>query len=266
MASLDLGVNNLITLVDNKIGEENREPIILNGRPIKSINQFYNKKRAEIQEELAQTNRESPLNGWHRERSSIKLRKITDWRNQKIDDYMHKSSRFVINHCLEHNLGHIVIGKNDGWKQEINIGKRNNQNFVSIPFDKLIQQLQYKAQLVGIRVTIIDESYTSKCSALDLETIGKHEDHAYAGKRVKRGLFRTAFGILINADVNGALNILRKVIGDTFLKPFKRPRKFIEKVARHGACDAMIREDMGRHRGTRLPSRGYLCYPFKVCF
>jgi len=113
---------------------------------------------------------------------------------------------------------------------------------VAIPFDKLIQQIQYKAQLVGIKVTIVEESYTSKCSALDLEQITKHEDHAYAGKRVKRGLFRTALGIIINADVNGALNILRKVISDTFLK------LFIEKVAR------------------LIPSSGYLCYPFKVCF
>ncbi len=241
VASLDLGVNNLITLVDNKIGEENREPIILNGRPIKSINQFYNKKRAEIQEELAQTNQRKDSEALSPRRSSIKLREITDWRNKKIDDYMHKSSRFVINHCLEHNLGHIVIGKNDGWKQEINIGKRNNQNFVAIPFDRLIQQIQYKAQLVGIKITIVEESYTSKCSALDLEAIGKHEDRAYAGRRVKRGLFRTALGILINADVNAALNILRKVIGDNFLKPF------IQKVAR------------------LIPSRGYLCYPVKLC-
>jgi len=231
VVSLDLGVNNLITLVDNYMGEENREPIIINGGPIKSINQFYNKKRAEIQHSLSFTNR----------KSSSKLRKITDIRNEKIDDYMHKASRYVIDYCLENHLGHIVIGKNDGWKQEINIGKRNNQNFVAIPFDRLIQQIQYKAQLVGIHVTTVEEGHTSKCSALDLESIGKHEDHAYAGKRVKRGLFRTADGLLINADVNGALNILRKAKGDDFLKPF------VPKVAR------------------LIPSRGYLCYPIKVC-
>jgi len=254
VASLDFGVDNLITLVDNKMGEENREPIIINGKPIKSINQFYNKKRAEIQADnvvcsatqgKSRYNHNLPLsktadnNG---QRTSKELMKITDWRNEKISDYMHKTSRFVINYCVSHNLGHIVIGKNDGWKQEINLGKRNNQNFVAIPFDKLIQQIQYKAQLVGIKVTKVCENYTSKCSALDLEEIGKHEDHAYAGKRVFRGMFRTAFGILINADVNGALNILRIVIGDNFLKPF------IQKVAR------------------LIPSSGYLCYPFKVCF
>jgi putative transposase len=242
VASLDLGVNNLITLVDNLMGEENREPIIINGRPIKSINQFYNKKRSEIQAELSLNAVVQPLSSLNDKRTSKELIKITDLRNEKILNYMHKSSRFVINHCISHKIGHIVIGKNSGWKQEINIGKRNNQNFVAIPFDKLIQQIQYKAQLVGIKVTIVEESYTSKCSALDLEQITKHEDHAYAGKRVKRGLFRTALGIIINADVNGALNILRKVISDTFLK------LFIEKVAR------------------LIPSSGYLCYPFKVCF
>ena len=273
VASLDLGVNNLITLVDNLMGEENREPIIINGRPIKSINQFYNKKRAFLQSELSASGQETKRQGkaigeampapvfWQAlsPKTSKKLIKVTDWRNKKIDDYMHKASRFVMNYCLEHKIGHIVIGKNDGWKQSINIGKRNNQNFVFIPFDKLIQQIQYKAKLVGIVVTTEEESYTSKCSALDLEEIGKHEDHAYAGKRVKRGLFKTALGILINADVNGALNILRKVIGDNFLKPF------IEKVARLKSEGKARREGLP-FSPTFLPSSGHLCYPFKVCF
>jgi len=236
VASLDLGVNNLITLVDNLMAEENREPVILNGRPIKSINQFYNKKRALLQSEIS-VNGQKTCEAYRRE-----LIKLTDWRNEKISDYMHKASRFVINYCLDNKIGQIVIGKNLGWKQEINLGKRNNQNFVFIPFNKLIGQIQYKAQLVGIRVTTEEEGYTSKCSALDLETIGKHEDHAYAGYRVTRGLFKSSLGIFINADVNGALNILRKAIGDDFLKPF------ISKVAR------------------LIPSSGYLCYPIKVCF
>ena len=212
-ASVDIGVNNLITLIDTAMAEEDRPPQIINGRPIKSINQFYNKKRASLQSSMSKIGK----------KISRALIHLTDWRNERIFDYMHKASRFVVNHCLANNVGQIVIGKNSGWKQEINIGKRNNQNFVSIPFDKLIKQIQYKArseaerrsgfsQLVGIKVTITAESYTSKCSALDLEAIGKHEDHAYAGKRVKRGLFRSASGLLINADVNGALNILRQVI------------------------------------------------------
>ncbi len=162
VTSLDLGVNNLITLVDSKMVQENRKPIIINGKPIKSINQFYNKKRAEITK-LSQT-KMNPLSGSSgkfdtatpaNQRTSKELREITDWRNEKINDYMHKTSRFVINYCLEHKIGHIVIGKNDGWKQSISIGKRNNQNFVAIPFDRLIQQIQYKAQLVGIEVTTV---------------------------------------------------------------------------------------------------------------
>ena len=215
VASLDLGVNNLITLVDNLMGEENREPIILNGRPLKSINQYYNKKRADIQAELSNRPNSTAQKGrWipkHRPCCSKELIRITDHRNEKINDYMHKASRFVINYCLDNKIGHIAIGKNSGWKQSINLGKRNNQNFVAIPFNKLIQQIQYKAQLVGIRVTIIEESYTSKCSALDLEVIGRSRKDfgTYAGKRVKRGLFKTALGLLINVDVNGALNILR---------------------------------------------------------
>jgi putative transposase len=110
-ASIDLGVNNLITLVDSSMGEEERVPIIINGRPLKSINQFYNKKRASWQSELSKVNM----------KSSKALRKITDWRNEKINDYMHKASRFVINYCLDFHIGHIVIGKNPGWKQGISI-------------------------------------------------------------------------------------------------------------------------------------------------
>jgi putative transposase len=243
VASIDLGVNNLIALVDNVMVEENRVPLIINGRPIKSINQFYNKKRAFIQSKLSNNGQMTSKACPECEAYRRELIKITDWRNEKISDYMHKASRFVINYCLDFSIGHIVIGYNKEWKLKINLGKRNNQNFVAIPFNRLIQQIQYKAQLVGIRVTTEQEGYTSKCSALDLETIGKHEDHAYAGKRVKRGLFISKnLGIEINADVNGALNILRKAIGDDFLKPF------VQKVAR------------------LIPSSGYLCYPFKACF
>lgn len=236
-ASIDLGVNNLISLVDSAMGEEERSPLLISGKPIKSINQFYNKKRSLIQSELSRRNQIEARES----RESKGLRELTDWRNQKILDYMHKASRSVINYCLANRIGHIVIGQNKGWKQGINIGKRNNQNFVGIPFDRLIQQLQYKAQLVGIRLTLCEESYTSKCSALDLEEIGKHEDHAYAGHRVHRGLFQSAKGIFINVDVNGALNILRKVIGDAFLKAI------IEKVARI------------------ILSSGVLWHPVKVC-
>jgi putative transposase len=112
-------------------------------------------------------------------------------------------------------IGTLVIGKNDGWKQEISIGKRNNQNFVQVPHARFIQMLSYKAELVGIQVILVNESHTSKCSFLDDEPICHHE--RYAGKRIKRGLFRASDGRrIINADVNGAYNILRKAIPEAF--------------------------------------------------
>ena len=107
----------------------------------------------------------------------------------------------------------LVIGNNKNWKQNINIGKRNNQNFVSVPHSKLTTQLTYKAQLAGIKVVITEESYTSKCSFLDLEPIKKHT--SYLGKRIKRGLFQSNKGYLYSADVNGSLNIGRKVVGES---------------------------------------------------
>ncbi|MFX1511200.1 MAG: IS200/IS605 family accessory protein TnpB-related protein, partial [Promethearchaeota archaeon] len=120
----------------------------------------------------------------------------------------------AINECLDLMIDTLIIGYNALWKQNVNIGRRNNQNFVNIPFYKLIQQLQYKAEEVGIRVIIAEEGYTSKCSFLDLEPIKKHQK--YHGKRVNRGLYRSKNGTLLNADVNSAYNILRKVVPNAF--------------------------------------------------
>lgn len=209
---IDIGLNNLVTLGSN---DTQVNPIIISGGPVKSINQYYNKKRAKLQSSLGDS------------KTSNRIEKLALKRNNKIDDYMHKVSRFVVDYCIANKVGTIVIGKNDGWKQNINIGKRNNQNFVSIPFAKLISQIQYKAEEIGIKVICNEESYTSKCSFLDNESIGKHE--IYHGKRVKRGLFRSALNVLINADLNGALNVIRKAIPNAFangiegvrLHPFK---------------------------------------------
>ena len=121
---------------------------------------------------------------------------------------MHKASRYIVNHLVENQIGNLVIGYNTGWKQDTNLGRVNNQNFVSIPFVKFINMLKYKCKLVNINVDIIKEAYTSKCSFLDNESIEKHD--TYLGKRVYRGLFKSAKGILINADVNGSLNIMKK--------------------------------------------------------
>jgi len=193
---IDLGLNNLVTMVSNK---KEDEKCIINGKPLKSINQYYNKKKSKLQS-LLKGNR----------KTSNRIEKLTNKRNNKINDYLHKTSRYIINYCLTNDIGKIIIGKNKDWKQNINIGKRNNQNFVSIPFDKLIQQIQYKGALVGIDIITTEESYTSKCSFIDNEPIKKHD--AYKGKRIKRGLFESENGILLNADINGAFNMIRKVV------------------------------------------------------
>lgn len=189
-ASIDLGINNIATVAFNC-----EKPFIINGKPLKSINQYYNKKRSKL--------------------TNIKTRKaklLNRKRDNKIKDYLHKASRYITNHLVYNNINTLIIGKNDGWKQEVNIGKKNNQNFVSIPFEKFIFMLQYKCNLEGINVIIREESYTSKCSFIDNEEIKKHE--TYLGRRIKRGLFKTAFGKIINADLNGSLNIMRKVVGE----------------------------------------------------
>lgn len=194
--SIDLGLNNLATVSSNVI-----KPMIINGKPLKSINQYYNKEKSRYESQLEkETGR----------KTSVKIKKLTQKRSNKIEDYLHKSSRYIINHLVSNNINTLVVGNNKEWKQEINIGKVNNQNFVQIPHSKFINMLKYKAKLEGINVIITEESYTSKCSFLDNEDVCKHE--TYKGKRIKRGLFRSEKRILINADVNGSLNILRKAV------------------------------------------------------
>jgi len=199
--SIDLGLDNLATCVSN-VGVQ---PFIINGKIIKSVNQMYNKTRARLMSYIGNRG------------TSNKIKKLSLYRNNFIEDKLHKTSRFIINYCIEHEIGAIIIGHNKEWKDEINIGKVNNQKFVSIPHSKLIDKIIYKAKLVGIDVIVTEESYTSKCDSLALEPICKHE--VYLGKRVKRGLFQSSVGKLINADVNAAINIARKkVIGDCFAR------------------------------------------------
>jgi len=198
--SIDLGINNLCSLTTNQI----LQPILINGRIIKSINQYYNKKQALYQSYIGDKG------------ISNRIKKLNFKRENLINNYFHHISKWIVKYCIEHNIKNIVIGYNQGWKQEINIGKINNQKFVSIPYLKLIQQLQYKAEENNINVIVQEESYTSKIDSLALESIEKHE--SYLGKRIKRGLFQSSIGKFINADVNGAINILRKVIGNDFIK------------------------------------------------
>lgn len=202
-ASIDIGLNNLATVATNN---PNIKPIIINGRPIKSCNRWFNKRKAYLQSKL-------PKDIF----TSKRLDRLSVKRTNKLNYYLHKSSKQVIDYLKQNNITNLVIGKNDNWKQNINIGKKNNQNFTNVPHAKFIEILTYKAQKEGIIVVVTEESYTSKTSFLDNELPKKHSN--YVGKRVKRGLFKSSSGIKINADLNGALQILTKVVGN-FTKDF----------------------------------------------
>ena len=148
--------------------------------------------------------------------TSNRINQLTFYRNNFIEDKIHKTSRFIVDYCIENKIGTIIIGKNVGWKQEINIGNSNNKKFTNIPHAKLIYKIKYKAALVGIEVIVKEESYTSKIDHLAYEEM-KHQE-IYLGKRKKRGMFQSSTGVLINADINGAIGIARKVFGDSVIK------------------------------------------------
>ena len=194
-AAIDLGVNNLATIVTNV-----SSPFIINGKPLKSINQRYNKRVARLKSKLQKG-----------KKTSKQIRNITNKRNRRVEDQLHKASRKIVDSCLLLRISTIIIGHNKGWKQKTKLGKRNNQTFVQIPHFKLIEKIKHKSQLEGIEVIVKEESYTSKCSFLDNEEIKKHD--SYKGKRIKRGLFQSSTGKLLNADVNAAYNIMKKHLG-----------------------------------------------------
>ena len=198
-SSIDLGVDNLVTMV---LPES--EPLLYNGRQVKSKNQYFNKTISKLQSKLPKERYKSK-----------RINKLWVKRDNYLNDFFHKLTRYIVRTLVNNGIGNIVVGYNRGWKDSIQISSRNNQTFVSIPYLNMLQKLKYKCELVGINVIINEESYTSKCDSLVLEPVCKHE--SYLGKRVKRGLFQSSIGKLINADVNGALNILRKVVGDSSL-------------------------------------------------
>ena len=210
-ASIDLGLNNLATVTSNIF-----KPLIINGKPIKSINQYYNKNLKKKQKLL-------PLNQY----TSDKIRKLNFKREMKLNDYLHKSAKFLVNYLVSQTINVLVIGTNKGWKQNINIGRRNNQNFVNIPFYKFKQILTYLCEENGIEVHEQEESYTSKASFLDGDFIptfnesGEKEKHTFSGSRISRGLYETKNKKIINADVNGSLNILRKFINKNVTGKFQ---------------------------------------------
>lgn len=199
IASVDLGLNNLCALTFNN----GSQPLLINGKPLKSINQYYNKQRSKLQSKLK-----------NNVKTSKKIQKLTFKRNNKINDYLHKCSHLLVNQLVSKNISTLIIGKNTGMKQDINMGRTNNQNFVQAPLFRFADMLKYKCELEGITFLFQEESYTSKCSFFDNESIEKHDN--YVGKRIKRGLFRTGKGMLVNADINGSYNIMKKAIPNAF--------------------------------------------------
>ena len=210
--TIDPGLDNAFTLASNVKGFK---PVIINGRPLKSVNQYYNKQKARLTRiyDLSKQNR-----------NTKRLNKLDFYRNQKMLKFAHEASKRIVEIALSHELNTIVIGKNKGQKRSSNMGKRINQNFIGIPHQKMLEMIEYKANLAEIVVIQANEAYTSQTSFLDNEIpINQNGDKARKRKglspvkrRIKRGLFKSNKGILINADVNGALQILRKVVPNAF--------------------------------------------------
>lgn len=224
---IDPGMNNAFTCVTNS---DNR-PLIINGRGVKSINQFYNKKKAELQKKHAQYGQCYKVG--HTKQGDKKfyypseaIKKITEWRNTRIKQFAHKASKGIIEYALSCGANTIVIGKNKGLKRSSNLGKRINQNFIGIPHNMMVNMIKYKAEEQGIRVIETNESYTSQTSFLDNEKPCRDNGEEYRKKkqltpykrRIKRGLFKSNDGTLINADVNGAFQIIRKVFPKVSIK------------------------------------------------
>ena len=200
--ALDLGINNLVTAVSS-----NGRSFIIDGRKLKSINQWFNKENARLQSIKDKQH--------YGKKSTNRQKAIARDRNNKVNDYMNKAARKVINYCIANDIGALVVGYNETFQRNSHIGKRNNQNFVNIPYGQLRSKLEYLCRLNGIIFVKQEESYTSKSSFWDRDDIPAYNadnprEYQFSGKRVHRGQYKTASGKTINADVNGALNIMRK--------------------------------------------------------
>ena len=200
--ALDLGVNNLVTAVSS-----NGKSFIIDGRRLKSINQWYNKQNARLQ-----SVKDKQKLGY---RPTSRQKAIARDRNNKVNDYMNKAARKIIDYCIKNDIGTLVVGYNETFQRNSHMGKQNNQNFVNIPYGQLRSKLEYLCELNGITYIKQEESYTSKASFWDKDDIPVYNDdnpkeYIFSGKRVHRGLYKRADGKYFNADVNGALNIMRK--------------------------------------------------------
>ena len=200
--ALDLGINNLVTAVSSKGGS-----FIIDGRKLKSINQWFNKENARLQ---------SIKDKQHfGKKTTNRQQAITRDRNNRVNDYMNKVARKVIDYCISHDIGTLVVGYNETFQAGSHIGRQNNQNFVNIPYGRLREKLEYLCKLNGIIFVKQEESYTSKASFWDKDVIPVYnadnpKEYQFSGSRIHRGLYKTANGKIFNADINGALNIMRK--------------------------------------------------------
>ena len=200
--AIDFGINNLATCVTSK-----GKSFIIDGKKLKSINQWFNKENARLQ-----SIKDKQKYG---KKPTLRQKYLYSSRNNKVNDYMSKTARKIINYCLENNIGILICGYNETFQRNSNIGKANNQTFVNIPFGRLREKLEYLCKLYSLRFVEQEESYTSKSSFFDMDILPKFEadkpqTYSFLGKRIKRGLYQTSKGYIFNADVNGALNILRK--------------------------------------------------------
>ena len=203
IAGIDLGKGNLATVVTNT----KEKPITINGKPLCSMGDYYLKKRKKLMKNVGGRGK------------SNRMKKLDQKFKNKQKNYIHNASRKIVDWCNKNDIDTIIIGKNDNWKQEINIGKQQNYHFTIIPYNMLIEQIEYKAEEYGIAVQLTEESYTSKASFLDNDDIPvyneeENNNYTFSGKRVKRGLYKAENGTKINADVNGAYNIIRKLYPD----------------------------------------------------
>ncbi|MEW6499233.1 MAG: transposase [Cyanobacteriota bacterium] len=199
--AIDLGLNNLASCVSTTWAS-----FIVDGKPLKAINQWFNKENSRLQSL-------KDLQGV--KGTTERQARLTINRNNRVRDYLNKTARYIVNWCIERKIGTLIVGVNPGMKQDINIGSRNNQNFVQIPHWSLRNKLRSLCERYGLVYQEQEESYTSKASFLDGDSIPTYngnnpQEHQFSGKRVKRGLYRTQKGHLVNSDCNGAANIGRK--------------------------------------------------------
>lgn len=199
---VDIGVSNLATIA----GNAGQRPFVAKGGAAKAVNHYFNRELARLRSMAHKAGGSG---------TTRHIQRLCRKRDAKIRDIFHKVSHYIVNYCIANDVGTIAVGYNPKWKQRCQLGRCLNQTFVQLPFHTLITQLHYKAELAGITILLVDERYTSRCSAVDGETVERHAQ--YAGRRVSRGLFQAHDGGLINADVNGAYNILRQAVPEALV-------------------------------------------------